>query len=453
MTVESKSNGHTIPSGVQTPAKCLPPEYYTDFLSAVAKMRKPSPIRVLFPLEKTPGVISLLAGKPNDAMFPFSSFQFGSHDPSDPSKSLHLSVDEDILRQGLQYGPTSGIEPCVEWITVLQEREHGRNRSEGWRLSITNGSQDALYKAIHATVDPGDSVLVEKPVYAGVIPLLDSLNAVMIDVEADSHGIKSSSLRVILETWPTSKPKPKVLYTVPYGCNPTGVSTTLERKLEILQLARKHHFLIFEDDPYYYLYYGDGPRIPSYFTLEARTGEVGHVLRFDSFSKVFSAGIRFGFATGPTVLLNAIDMHTATSNLQASSFVQSIVVTLLQTWGFDGFAAHTRNVAQFYRARRDVFEAALRRHLDGLAEWTSPEAGMFFWFKILFPDGKEGDSFELISTKAYAGGVVALPGTSFFANGDKTAFVRASFSLLEEAEIDEALRRLRVVILKEHAGQ
>lgn len=47
--------------------------------------------------------------------------------------------------------------------------------------------------------------------------------------------------------------------------------------------------------------------------LEAQTGDrrVGRVLRFDSFSKVLSSGIRIGFVTGPTPILDAIDRHVS----------------------------------------------------------------------------------------------------------------------------------------------
>ena len=71
--------------------------------------------------------------------------------------------------------------------------------------------------------------------------------------------------------------------------------------------------LFFPDDPYYFMYFGTQPRIPSYFALEAQTGDrsVGRVLRFDSFSKIISAGIRIGFVTGPTPLLDAIDKHVS----------------------------------------------------------------------------------------------------------------------------------------------
>lgn len=74
-------------------------------------------------------------------------------------------------------------------------------------------------------------------------------------------------------------------------------------------------------------------------------------------------------------------------------------------------------------------------------------------FKLLLgsPNGAEsgeGDSESLIRTKAYERGVLALPGTVFLPNGGKTAYVRASFSLLTEGDVEKAVKRLREVILE-----
>jgi len=77
---------------------------------------------------------------------------------------------------------------------------------------------------------------------------------------------------------------------------------------------------------------------------------------------------------------------------------------------------------------------------------------MFFWFKLLLnsnnltEDGG-GDSETVIKTKAFEKGVLALPGTVFLPNGTKTAYVRASFSLTEEEDVDKAIQRLRDAIL------
>ena len=158
------------------------------------------------------------------------------------------------------------------------------------------------------------------------------------------------------------------------------MTASLERRLEVLKLARAYNILIIEDDPYYYLYFGSRPRPPSYFALEAQEeGRAGHVLRFDSFSKILSAGIRIGAVTGPKPLLRAIDMHTATANLQVSSLTQAIAYTLISSWGYDGFRKHTEEVSNLYRVKRDIFEKVMKRHLEGLADWDTPEAGMFFW--------------------------------------------------------------------------
>ena len=46
--------------------------------------------------------------------------------------------------------------------------------------------------------------------------------------------------------------------------------------------------------------------------------EVGRVLRFDSMSKVLSSGMRIGFASGPSPLLDAMNMHV--ESIQFSSF-------------------------------------------------------------------------------------------------------------------------------------
>jgi tryptophan aminotransferase len=65
--------------------------------------------------------------------------------------------------------------------------------------------------------------------------------------------------------------------------------------------------------------------------------------------------------------------------LQPSSLTQAVVSKLLNSWGYDGFTAHIERVSSFYAEKRDIFKHAMKKHLTGLAEWSTPEAGMFFW--------------------------------------------------------------------------
>lgn len=55
----------------------------------------------------------------------------------------------------------------------------------------------------------------------------------LVEVVSDAKGINPSHLEEILETWPGDRPRPTVLYTVPTGSNPTGVSCKESRKLEM----------------------------------------------------------------------------------------------------------------------------------------------------------------------------------------------------------------------------
>lgn len=109
--------------------------------------------------------------------------------------------------------------------------------------------------------------------------------------------------------------------------------------------------------------------------------------------------MRFGWASGPKALIDAINVQvclnamdakrapvylgkrqTGSSNLQASSVVQILVHALLERWGYDGFETYARNVSNVYKAKRDIFDKALQEHLGDVAEWSTPESGMFFWY-------------------------------------------------------------------------
>jgi tryptophan aminotransferase len=148
----------------------LPAEYYTRFLSSLAKERKQSPsefhplissfltnppthssVRSLIPLESRPGLISLRAGQPNASTFPITSLTFTANSPHDSSEQKTLTISPELLATGLQYGATAGLKGLCEWFEGLQEKAHGRSRGEGWRVSVGTGSQDVIYKVCIVT--------------------------------------------------------------------------------------------------------------------------------------------------------------------------------------------------------------------------------------------------------------------------------------------------------------
>ena len=102
----------------------------------------------MYHLELRPGLISLLAGKPNASTFPLTSIQLTSRSPTDASSEIKTEISGAALAEGLQYGPTAGIPSLIDWVHGLQERVHGRKKGEGWKVTIGSGSQDVIYKVV-----------------------------------------------------------------------------------------------------------------------------------------------------------------------------------------------------------------------------------------------------------------------------------------------------------------
>lgn len=152
-----------------------------------------------------------------------------------------------------------------------------------------------------------------------------------------------------------------------------------------------------------------------------------------------------------------MDLLTASMNLQPSGPPQALALALLEHWGKAGFLRHVDRVAEFYAARRNSFEAKVHKVLgaskDGsrpaVAEWVSPVAGMFLWLQLKLPPSvksKDGDSKDLIETKARAKGFLGVPGISFLPGAEQTHYVRTSFSVVPEDQVERGFEALRSAI-------
>eukprot|EP00808_Paulinella_micropora_P010892 g51762.t1 len=450
---------------------------YSRWLSPRSLLRTPSPIRALQPLLAVPGVISLGGGMPNPSTFPFQSISVtlqplpssSSSSRSFPAASsasgattasaqspIVLSLTPQQTAEALQYSATTGLPGLVKHLQALQMAEHAPPclaAGERPRLHVTTGSQDALSKAFEMVVAPGDNLLCEEPTYSGSLAFLKTLGCNLVGVPTDGDGLNPDKLHDILAAWGNRPGRPKVLYTVPTGANPSGGTMTLERKIKLYKVAREYDLLILEDDPYYYLQFPEPGqrRVRSLYSLD----QDGRVLRFDSFSKLVSSGLRVGFVTGPTPLVERIELHSQATTLHSSGVSQALLSCLLDHWaktagdGKDckaGFEQHVGQVSDFYRARRDFFCDRAAKHLEGLAEFSRPSAGMFVWFKLL----GVADSAPLIQQKAVDKKVVLVPGKAFALHEDApSSYVRAAFSTASYEQMDEALRRL-AELLREH---
>ncbi|KAK4185852.1 pyridoxal phosphate-dependent transferase [Podospora australis] len=419
----------------------------TQLFSERVRRWQPPAIASLEPLAEAPGMMNLIVGKPNPDCFPFSGMSINLKGVEEP-----IQLGDKDLQNAFQYALMPGGMPELrQWFEAFQAKLHKSGPTGTWGCGIGSGSQDLLYKAFQVFTDPGDSILVDTPAYSGVLGFLNADGHNLVEVPSDAEGLNSPELERILATWPHDKHRsPRVLYTVPTGSNPTGLTCSEKRRIEVLRLAKKYNFLIFEDDAYYFLDFSTTyPKPRSYLSLEKEiTNQTGRVLRFDSLSKIVSAGMRIGFLTTSCLpALKAVNMITGNTNLQASSISQVIALSLFRKWGHGGFLQHAARTAEFYKHRRDLLLAAAERHLRGKAKWEAPQAGMFLWMELLLPE-QEKDSFEVLRKYASQAGVLAVPGTAFLPRGGKSGFVRLSYSLLSDDEgvADEVCRRIGVLV-------
>ncbi len=293
---------------------------------------------------------------------------------------------------------------------------------------------------------PNTALITEAPTYSGSVAALAPHMATVgstHSVATDAHGLVPAELERVLAAiardHPTQKP---LLYTIPTGSNPTGASLTEERRDQVMQLARQHDVLVLEDDPYYFLQYAP-QRARSLLSRD----EDARVLRFDSFSKVLSSGLRVGAVSGPPALVQQLSLDSQASCLHPSGLSQAAVLALFQHWGvgsneeapLGGMEQHVHKVTSFYSAQCDAFmQAAEEAKLGTVAEYTRPSAGMFVWMKCR---GVQ-DTAQLIEEKAAAKKFLMVPGSSFYLDGRPSPYVRASFSTASAQQMEFALKGL-----------
>ncbi|XP_067678835.1 kynurenine/alpha-aminoadipate aminotransferase, mitochondrial-like isoform X2 [Haliotis asinina] len=397
--------------------------YEVYFNKAAKRTRAP----VLRSLQKYIGtdLLFLAGGNPNTATFPLAAAQ------------LRLRM--------LQ---------IREWLTELQRRLHdpptlpppgvSSSANSDMITITTNGCTEAFSKILGMVLEEGDSLLVEEATYPSIFNVTEPLGCKPAAVKNDAHGIIPSDLSKVLSSWveATSGPRPKLLYCVPNGGNPTGANLTLERRKEVYALARKFDLLIIEDDPYHMLQYSR-PLLPSLLSMDVD----GRVLRCDTVSKLMSAGARLGYVSGPKQFLDRIvDLREGVSG-GGSILTETIMMKVFQNMGYDGYIEHGCRVADFYHQRSQVASRTAEKYLKGLAEWSAPQAGMFLWMKLLGVEDSRPVCQKLIQK-----GAVVVQGHIFCPVSVNSPYIRVSFSYASEADLDKTFSWL-AEILKEQPEQ
>jgi len=336
----------------------------------------------------------LPAGEPQWSGEPPFNFVGGHNDPASvPFGGFAEAAAVALARHGpalARYnlgGSPQGHMPLREFIAAALDRR-AQMPTDPSEVLVTSGSLQALDLVNAALLAPGDAVVVEEATYAGTLSRLAERGAEVHGVSLDRDGIRIDHLDEILQNLAARRSRPKFVYTIPTVQNPTGTVMPVERRQQLLEVARRHGVAIFEDDCYADLVF-DGSRPPTIRSLD--TG--GQVVYCGSFSKTLAPALRVGYIVADWPLMGRL---LALKTDAGSGALEQIVIAEYANAHFD---AHVAQLTGALDTKCRAMAAALREHLGGVAEFESPKGGIFLWASL--PPAV--DTAKLVAPAAAAG--------------------------------------------------
>lgn len=143
---------------------------------------------------------------------------------------------------------------------------------------------EALNMAAQILLEKDDVVLVESPTFVQSIQTFELLEAKCIACKTDNDGYIIADVEEKIKTY-----SPKAIYVIPTFQNPTGRTTSLERRIELAKLANRYGIVVIEDDPYAEMRYS-GKDLPPVIAYD----EVGKLYLCQQFIKNILAGVQAG---------------------------------------------------------------------------------------------------------------------------------------------------------------
>lgn len=386
-----------------------------------------SAIRELLKLTEQSDIISFAGGLPASEFFPIEAFKHASD-----------TVLSEIGPQALQYGATEGYRPLREMIARHMARYGIVVDIDN--VLITSGSQQALDLIGKILINRGDRILTEEPTYLGALQAFNAYGPSYVTVPIEDDGLRIDKLEEALRAGP------KFMYILPNFQNPSGVTLSLEKRLELVRLADRYGVPIVEDDPYGQLRY-EGKHIKPIVALDseyfhgAPDHYSGNVIYLSTFSKTLAPGLRLGWVVAPKDVIDHLVQAKQGSDLHTSTFIQMVTYEVARAGFID---QHVRRLREIYRRRRNAMLDALANTFpdrDSGVRWTNPEGGLFLWVSL----PEKIDATELLK-EALKEKVAFVPGGSFYPNGGHRNSMRLNFSNATEEMIEQGIRRLGHVI-------
>ncbi|KAK8050798.1 L-kynurenine/alpha-aminoadipate aminotransferase [Apiospora phragmitis] len=470
---------------------------FPDLLSPESAARKPCVLKQAAKHLKKPGLVSLGGGLPSAENFPIERLSMqvpspaGGFSHTDNLKEVTIGKHDVRDHQGegvldlsiaLNYGQSIGSAQLLRWVTEHTELVHDPPYAD-WRCALTIGSTGSLEAAYRMFGDRqrGDGILTEEYSFSTALETAAPLGLRVFGVAMDEQGLLPDKMDELLSAGGARRPR--VLYTVPSGQNPTGATQSEQRRRGVYAVCQKHDVFIFEDEPYYFLQmqpYQKGASgsttgttttkpnggesttngdadveaflrtlVPSLLSLDTD----GRVMRHDSFSKVVVPGARVGWVTASEQVIERYIRHAECCSQGPSGFSQAVLYKLLdEEWGHAGYLRWLAHVRDEYAARRDAILGACEKYLPG--RWflgrRRRRGCLYLWLKVDHTRHPHAASKSLLALEeeifdsCIDKGVLSCRGSWFAAEYDRPLsglFFRTTYAAASEAQMAVAIER------------
>ena len=341
----------------------------------------------------------------------------------DPPPEVLRALAKAIGRsENHQYGFTWGTHEFRQAIAEKSVRVNGIAADPETEITVTCGVSEGVAAAVLALTEPGDEVLILEPWYENYVPacVLAGAKPRFVPLSRPDFRLDAAALARAI------RPRTRLILVNTPG-NPSGRVFSREELSEIARLCQRHGLIAVTDEIYEHIWF-DGHR---HVSLGALAGMEDRTVTLSGLGKTYAVtGWRVGWACAApplTALLRKVH-----------DYLTICAPTAFQDAGCAALAlprAYYEGMRRKYAARRRILLDALT--LAGLA--FHPPEGAYYVMVDAAPLGWK-DDYAFVDFLARRIGVIAVPGSSFYARGGKTQ-ARLNFAKTE-ATLREAARRL-----------
>ena len=330
----------------------------------------------------------------------------------------------------LMYGPEQGSENLRNELAKFLSSTRGLKVSAA-DILITKGFQMATYLVSQLLLTKNDVVIVGDPGYPGANEVFLNAGAKLWPVAVDQNGLDVDAVADVCKTR-----KVRLIYTIPHHHTPTTVTLSPQRRMQLLELAKKYRFAILEDDYDYDFQYSSSPVLPL-----ASADYTGNVIYVGSFCKTIAPGIRIGFMIAPHNLIIQAARLRRLIDRQGEQLLEEAMACLLSS---GDIGRHLKKANKLYHERRDMLVVLLNEHLSDHITFKVPNGGFAIW--ITYNPGIDPAEVSKIAEGA---GLKISDGSGYYIDSKyPNRSIRLGFASLNEREMKEAVILLKNAVLK-----